>query len=174
MHYEYFGTIWLSEARMNKTAFSDVINDLLNEEDEKYHEYYNKYLENINSSSDILNISGSGDFDDMEAMESALMMICDKIISTYPECSMESHYCGTNMASSTEWAYNIEYKNHHVKKFVIEGNQDGIFCPECDEWVVSYGSISFNTEYECDECGRTLTEEEILEEISDWIEEYDV
>ena len=172
MQYEFSGSIWLANIGKKKNAFSEVVNELLNEED--YDEYYNKYLEGIDYSSDYVNVDGGGDYDDMEAMKDLLMMICDKAIATYPECSLTAHYCGTNMSSSTEWAFSVEYKNHHVKKYEIEGNNDCICCPECDECVVSYGDVQFSEEYECDECGRIMTAEEISEEISDWVEEYDI
>ena len=174
MRYEFSGSIWLSNMGKKKNAFSDVVSKLLNEEDEDFYEYYNKYLEDINFSSDFADVYGSSSYDDMEAMKDLLMMICDKTISTYPECSLKAHYCGTNMSSGTEWAFSVEYKNHHVKKYEIEGNDESICCPECDECVVSYGDVNFNTEYECDECGKVITEEEILDEIADWLEEYDI
>lgn len=173
MRYEFNGSIWLSNMGKKKNAFTDVVNELLNEPD--YDDYYNQYLEGIDFSSDYLTVYGSGDYDDMEAMKDLLMMICDKTISIFNDCSLKAHYCGSNMSSGTEWAFSVKYENHHVKKFVIDASDDHIFCPDCDECVVSLGDFEFDTGYECDECGRTITEEEIMGEIiPEWLEEYDI
>ena len=172
MRFEYSGSIWLSNTGKKMNPFIDVVRELFEDEDD--YEYYNKYLKEIDYSSNQIDVYGSRDFDDMEAMKTILMMICDKAISTYPECSLEAHYCGTSMTSGTEWAFSVNYKNHHVKKFEIEGNVDQFFCPDCDESIASYGDFRFDTELKCDECGREMTKEEILNEIADWIEEYDV
>lgn len=172
MRYEYSGFIRLSNIR-KKNPFNDVVRKLLDDED--VYEYYSKSLEEIDFSSNQIDVYGSSSFDDMEDMKTVLIMICDKTISTYPECSLEAHYCGTSMTTGTEWGFAVKYKNHHVKKFEIEGNVDQFFCPDCDDSIVSYGSFQFDTEYKCEQCGRIITEEEIMMGvIPEWIEEYDI
>ena len=173
MRYEFSGSIWISNVG-KRNAFSVVVNKLFDDEDKDVYEYYNKYLENLDFSSNSVDVYGSSSFDDMDAMKTIMMMICDKTISMYPDCSLEAHYCGTNMSTGDEWAFNVDYKNYHVKKYEIDGFNDRIYCPECDEGVVSIGSVCFNTNYKCDICGRIMTEEEIMSEISSCIEEYDV
>lgn len=175
MHYEYGGQIEVWDTPKGVDAIREAINKLIEEESyEDCTEFMEAldFRDGFHSWMDGYDICG--DYDDMTDMEGFFWCVSKKIIELYPDCSLDAHFCGTNMSSSTSWAFTMECKNHHVKIFDIEGNDESICCPECDESVVRYDDIRFDTEYECDECGRVLTVEEINEAITYWTEEYDI
>jgi len=175
MHYEYGGAIEVWDIPKGTDAIQEAINKLI--DDEEYVDCI-QLTEKLNFRNIVHSCMDgygmNGDYDDMTEMESFFYSVAINITELYPDCSLNAHFCGTNMSSGTEWAFTIECKNHHVKIFDIEGNDEHICCPECDECVVSYGDVKFNTDYECDECGRVMTAAEIDETISDWLEEYDI
>lgn len=174
MHYEYGGKVEVWDLPNGADAIREAINKLITDGEYEDCTQFTDAVIFRNSVHSCMDGYGlSGDYDDMTEMESFFYSVAINITELYPDCSLDAHYCGTNMASGTEWAFTIECKNHHVKIFDIEGNDEYICCPECDECVVSYGDVEFNTDYECDECGRVLTVSEIDEAISDWLEEYD-
>ena len=175
MHYEYGGQVEVWDTPKGVDAIREAINKLI--KDETYGDC-TEYVEALNFRNIVHSFMDgydfSGDYDEMTDMEGFFYWVAKTVIELYPNCSLDAHFCGTNMSSSTSWAFTMECKDHHVKVFDIEGNDESICCPECDESVVRYDDVRFNTEYECDECGRVLTAEEISDAISYWVEEYDV
>ena len=80
------------------------------------------------------------------------------------------------MVAGTETIYTVQLKNRHVRKIDFEFTDEFVHCPECDEEVATLGEIEFGSgyEYECPDCGKKLTEEEMIDAIRDQISEYDV
>ena len=76
MRFEYSGSIWLSNTGKKMNPFIDVVRELFEDEDD--YEYYNKYLKEIDYSSNQIDVYGSRDFDDMEAMKAANRRISSK------------------------------------------------------------------------------------------------
>lgn len=69
----------------------------------------------------------------------------------------------------------VQLQNRHVRKIDYEFIDKFVHCPECDEEVATLGEIEFGKgyEYECPDCGKKMTEEEIIDVIGDQISEYD-
>jgi len=175
MHYEYSGSIRIHKSEYKENIIKAVIEELLKEDDDLY-DYYREqgYFDQIDIFSDYANGDGAGDYDDMDSMKTLFNIIGNNIIELYPDCNMEVRFVGSNMSSGSEWVLLMELKNHHVRKIDVEADDEGIYCPDCEEPVLSMSEIEFDTEYECPECDRTITAEEIMEAIEDFYEEYEV
>ena len=116
------------------------------------------------------------DEDTTDTIEIFFCYVTNKIVELYPECSMYSHICGTEMTSDTEFVYTVQLSNRKVKVLDFDYNNERVACPnpECDGGLVSWGELDFDTDYDCDECGRHVTADEMNEIISECVHEYDI
>ena len=102
--------------------------------------------------------------------------VTKKVIELYPVCSLYTHLCGTNMGNDMEDVYTVQLQNRQVKELDVEQTDEWLECttPNCDGRIVSFGELDFDREYDCDECGRHFSVDEMNELLSEFIEEYDV
>ena len=116
------------------------------------------------------------DEDTVGTIEGFFCSVTNIIVKLYPDCSMYSHICGTEMSSDTESVYTVKLEDRKIKVLDFDYAVDWVECPnpECGAGVVSWGDFDFDTEYDCDECGRHLTVEDMNKAISEYVEEYDV
>lgn len=175
MHYEYYGNIKINDSDYKENIIKTVVDGLLKEDDDLF-DYYKEqgYFDQLDIHSDYMVSEGSCGYDDMDSMKTLFYIISGKVIELYPGCNMDVHFVGSNMSSGSEWVLLMDLKDHHVRKIDVEGDDDGIYCPNCDEFLMSISEVEFDTKYECPECDETITSEEILEELSDFYEEYDI
>ena len=117
-----------------------------------------------------------GNADEIRKFADSLDSCCQSIMEVYYENKAANVENTTldELVKAESWLTPENAKNY-FRNIEIEENIDQFFCPECDDSIVSYGNFRFDTEYKCEQCGRTITEEEIMRDvIPEWIEEYDI
>ena len=180
MGFEYYGVIRLGGLQKGEKAFENTINKLLEDSENNNYKQYEEegYLEQLSISDNEIVAEGGGDYDDMSAISDIFYCLSDEITHLYPDCTMSVHFNGCNMNSDTEWAVIMDLKNRHVRRIDMEGGCESICCPnpDCGEVITSLGEFQFDTEYECEYCGRKLSESEAMEAMKAFveIEEYDI
>ena len=175
MHYEYGGQIEVWDVPNGVDAIREAINKMV-EEDWECDEYLSK-LEFTNYYHNRMDGSGfSGDYDDMTGMSGFFYDVSKTIMELYPNCSMDSHFCGTNMSSGTETVTTIQLRNRHVRELDFEFCDERLECPneDCDCGFVSLGEVEFDRDYICDECGEHISAEQVYEMLADCLNEYDL
>ena len=177
MYYSHVGEIKLFGLSNSEDVIKRIIDELMDEEDSGFQDYKeNGYLDLIESTHTSISVEGDGDFDEMDALKSIFTDVIYKVTKIYPECHMKAHFRGTNSSTGDTYIINLEMKDRHVKRIDMDGGEDDIYCPECDEWIISFGDLEFGFDYECDECGYKLSEDEIIEMLNDIdaYNEYDI
>lgn len=177
MHYSHVGEIKLTGLPKGEDAIRNIIDKLMDDEDSGFQDYEeNGYIELLKTSPASISVDGDGDYDEMDALKSVFVNVIYEVTKIYPECHMKAHFRGTNSSTGDTYIINLEMKNRHVKRIDMDGGEDDVYCPECDEWITSFGDLEFGFVYECDECGYTLTEDDIIEMLNDIdaYNEYDV
>lgn len=177
MNYVYSGKIEVWNIPKETDAIREAINKLIEEETYKD---WTKYIEAVNFSNSLRNrMDGydfNGDYDDMTDMEDFFYSVMKAVMELYPGSSMDAHFCGWNRTTGTETAFTTQLRSGHVREVDFEFNDDRLLCPnpDCDNGFVSFGNIEFDTEYDCDECGRHISVDEVNEILSEFVEEYDL
>jgi len=180
MGFEYYGVIKLSNLPKGENACENAINKLLEDyENNNFKQYKEEgYLEQLSISDDEIVVEGGGDYDDMSAYSDIFYCLGDEITHLYPDCTMSVHFNGCNMNSDTEWAVIMDLKNRHVRRIDMEGGCESICCanPDCGEVISSLGEFQFDTDYECDYCGRKISADKALNAMREFVEveEYDI
>ena len=180
MGFEYYGRIEVVGLPKGEKAVENAIKKLLeNSEDNNFEQYKKEgYLEQLYISDNQLVSDGGGDYDDMSAYNDIFYCVSDEIVNMYPECTMHASFKGCNMNSDDEWALIMDLKNHHVRRIDIEGSCESICCPnpDCEEVIISVSEFEFDTDYECEYCGRKISADEAINTMRELVdvEEYDV
>lgn len=175
MHYEYGGDIHVWNTPKGVDTIHAAIDKIVEEEQE-----YGDCTENIealNFSTNRMNCYDlSGDYDDMCDMESFFYCVRDIIIELYPGCSMDAHFNGFNSSTGAEDGFTIQLHDGHVRELEYEFCEEGIPCPnpDCGYSFVGFGSVEFDREYDCDECGKHISVDEMNEILSEYVKEYDL
>ena len=114
--------------------------------------------------------------DTADTLEYFFCSVTNKIVALYPDCSMYSHICGTELNSDTEFVYTVKLQNGKIRVLDFDCNDESVECPnpDCDGSLVTWGELDFDTEYDCGECGQHITTEEMNEIILPYVSEYDV
>ena len=173
MSYEFHGEIRVSDTEVDavRNAAYAVITE------QEYDEESVAITEQVEYSDNYMYYYCYGlEEDTTDTLEYFFCSVTNKIIKLFPECSMYSHICGTEMISDTEFVYTVQLRNRKVKVLDFDYNNEKVECPnpDCDGGLVSWGELDFDTEYDCDECGQHITVEEMNEIISTYAQEYDV
>ena len=174
MHYECVGYIDVKDTPKGVDAVRAAISQIL-EEKEQY-EYYAELTEKLDYSTNRIDYYSTVSYDDMDAMNGFFWWIKEIIMQLYPSCSMEAHFCGLSSSSGSESGFTTQLRNGHVRELEFEFCEEGILCPnpDCGCSFVHYGSVDFDREYDCDECGRHFSLDELNEILSEYIKEYDL
>lgn len=175
MHYEYGGDIHVWNTPKDVDAIHAAIDKIV-EEEEEYGDC-TEIIEALNFSINRMNCYDlGGDYDDMCDMESFFYWVRDIIIELYPSCSMDAHFNGFNSSNGAEEGFTIQLRERHIRELEYELNEEGIPCPnsDCGYSFVGFGSVEFDSEYDCDECGRHISVDEMNEILSEYVKEYDL
>ena len=173
MSYEFHGEISVSD--INTDAIKEAVNAVIIEQE--YDEESIALIESVDYSNNYMYYYSFGlDEDTTDTYEIFFCYVTNKIVALYPYCSMYAHICGTEMASDTEFVYTVQLQNGHVRVLDFEYINEWVKCPnpDCEGGLVSWGELNFDTEYDCDECGRHVTAAEMNEITSECVHEYDV
>ncbi len=177
MSYSYSGKIELKGLATEEDAIRNIISALIDDESSGFQEYKEEgYLDLLRLTATSVSIDGDGDFDEMDALKGIFINIAYEVTQIYPECHMKANFRGSSSSTGDTYIMNLELKDRHVKRIDIDGGEDDVYCPECDEWMLSLGDLEYGFEYECEECGYKLSEDEIIEMLNDIdaYNEYDV
>ncbi len=178
MHYEYGGQIQVWDTPKGVDAIREAVDRIVANEEE--YGDCTEYIEALSFRGGFHSCMDGydfgGDYDDMTDMEAFFYWVKDKIIELYPNCSMDAHFNGFNSSSGAESGFTTQLRNGHVKDLDYEFCEEGLPCPdpECGCSFVGFGSVEFDREYDCDECGRHITLDEMNEILSDYVKEYDL
>lgn len=175
MSYSYSGKIDLNGLPMGEDAIGNVVAELMIDEDGCFNEYKD-YFNHLKINTTSIYVDGDGDFEEMDALKSIFIDVAYEVTKKYQECYMKARFRGTNSSTGDAYIMNLEMKDRHVRRIDMDGGEEDIYCPECDEWILSLGDLEFGYEYECDECGYKLSEDEIIDilEEMDVYSEYDI
>ena len=173
MSYEFSGFIDVDDVPENEDAVKKAVNIVLNDD---YDEDIT-FTEEVDFSENGMEYYGSKtDTDELSPINYLFHAVTRKIIELYPNCSLYSHRCITNMGSDMETVNTIQLQNGKVKRMSVEWTDEWVECsnPDCDGRLVSLGELEFDREYDCDECGHHFSVYEMNELISELVEEYTV
>ena len=174
MHYECTGHINVSNTPKGVDAVRTAINQIIDEE-EQYGDC-TEIIEALDFKTNGMEYYGTADYDDMDDMNCFFGWIKEKVIELYPNCSMDAHFNGSNSSSGAQSGFTTQLRGGHVRELEYEMCEDGIPCPnpDCGCSFVYFGSVIFDYEYDCDECGRHFSVDEMNEILSEYIDEYDL
>lgn len=173
MHYECVGYIDVKNISKGVDAIRAAISQILEEEQSGD---YAELIQKLDFSTNRIDYYSTADYDDMDAMNGLFWWVKENIMELYPNCSMEAHFCGLCSSSGTDSGFTTQLRNRHVRELEFELCEDGILCPnpDCGCSFVHYGSVDFDREYDCDECGKHFSVDEMNEILSEYIREYDL
>ena len=173
MHYECVGYVDVKDIPKGVDAVRTAINKIV--EEEEYGDCA-ELIEKLDFRTNRMDYYGTASYDDMGAMEGLFWWVREIIVELYPNCSMEAHFCGLNSSNGSESGFTTQLRNRHVRELEFELCEEGIPCPnpDCGCSFVYFGSVDFDREYDCDECGRHFSVDEMNEILSEYIEEYDL
>ena len=171
MEYEFHGEITVNDRFDKEDIVGKAVEEIFKDYDESDIQII---TDNVQLSQNYMYYYGSGEQDGMETIEWFFYGSINKIKELFPECSMYAHCCGTIMSSGEECIYTVKLQNRHVRDLDLDCSDGWIRCPDCGEGIVSLGELEFDYDYDCDGCGRHITEEEMNELMSDYINEYDI
>lgn len=165
MSYDYSGSIKIIDKGGYPGAeqlLKDAADKFLSE-DSAYEEEYTEFAESIFGGS--VDICDEGDYDDVDSWDTFFSYICDNIISLSPDCEFDAYFFGT--ADSTGTCYGMRKFYKHCKAISIDCEMEEskyVKCPKC-EWGtgVGFDEIEFGEEHECEDCGYTLSGEEVID-----------
>ena len=178
MHYEYSGEIEVWDTPKGVDPIREAVNQIVADEEE--YGDCTRQIEALSFSngfnSRMVGYDIRGGYDDMTEMQAFFYWVKENIVKLFPNCSMEAHFNGFNSSSSADSGFITQLRNGHVKEMDYEQCDDGIPCPnpDCGCSFVDFGSVEFDREYDCDECGRHITVDEMNEILSEYAEEYDL
>ena len=177
MHYEYGGSISVKDAPEGTNPIREAVDQIMADK-----EGYGDCTELI----EMLDIMGDhyycsmdgydfgGTYDDMGDMESFFYAVRDKVMELYPDCSMDAHFNGFNSSSGDEEGFRTQLRDRHVKDLDYGLGEDGLSCPDCDEYFTYLSDVEFDCEYDCEECGKHITVDEMNEILAPYLDEYDL
>lgn len=169
MYYSISGNLTLSGLPKGENAIGKVINRLMSDSDSGFESYVEQgRLEEIEQSPNSLYVDKDGDFDEMDDLKAVFIYIISEITKAYPESHLKVKFRGTNSSTGDAYIINLEMKDRHVQRIDMDGGEEDIYCPECDEWIMSLGDLEFGSDYKCDECGHTMSPDDIIETMEDF------
>ena len=173
--YEFNGQINVSNVPENEDAIKKAVTIVLKDDYDEDEDM--SFMDDIHFSEHCMEYYGTKSSNDEIGLTWYLFSgVTRKIMELYPDCSLDTHLCGTNMGNDMEDVYTVQLQNRHVKELDVEMTDEWFKCPnpDCDGRIVSFGEFDFDREYDCDECGQHFSVEEMNEIISDYVGEYDV
>ena len=175
MSYEFHGEIRVSDMPDDEDAIAKAVFSVISDQD--YDDDAIAITEEVDYSENYMYYYCGGlDEDTADTLDYFFCSVTNKIVELYPDCSMYSHICDTEMSSDMEFVYTVQLRNRQVKELDLENSVGMIECPnpECENGLVTWGEMDFDREYDCDECGRHVTVDEMNTLVSEYVEEYDV
>ena len=171
MSFEFHGEIRVSD--IEEDAIKEAVHSVVTEQE--YDEETIALTEKASCSENYMYYYCDGlDEDTADNYEMFFCSVTNRIIKLFPECTMNSHICGTEMMSDTEFVYTVQLHDRHVKVLDLESSVGMVECPECDGGLVTWGELNFDTEYDCEECGRHFSVDKMNEILSEYVCECDV
>ena len=147
MSYAFGGEITVSdvdEDAVNKVVYAVIKEQEYDEDEISVIEDSVDYSDNHMS----CYIDDGLDEDTTDTLECFFCSVTNTIVKLYPDCSMYSHICGTEMHTDTEFVYTVKLENRKVKVLDFDYAVDWVECPnpECGAGLVSWGDFDFDTE----------------------------